>query len=203
MTTPDNSGLGAALLQLTQCAERLALLEQRVADNLAECQISTAGLGDGITDLRALVVEQGKLLESVSKIVEKLAPPPDGDGPKPYQIQPSIHWWSVKETERAKALDHLRSWVDHVYRPHYGHLAGMLAPCWEHHDLCLIHLDWLSELHSVLYFNKRTQPILNAQAEYHVRILPASTELMRAETSRCEHNRRPAANGSSSWRGAQ
>ena len=201
MTTPDNGPLAAALMQLTDCATRLALLEQRVTDNLANCEMTTAGLADGITDLRALVVEQSKLLESVSKVVEKLAPPPEGDGPKPYQIQPSIHWWSIKGTERAKALDHLRGWVDHVYRPHYGHLAGMLAPCWADHELCLIHLDWLSELHSTLYFNKRTQAILNAQSEYHVRILPASVELMKAETARCPH-REAAANGSQ-WRGAR
>ena len=195
MTTPDNSGLSAALLQITKCAERLALLEQRVTDNLTECQISAAGTGDAITDLRAVVVEQGKLLESVNDLIKTLVPPPDGPGPKPYEIQPSIHWWSIKDTERAKALDHLRGWVDHVYRPHYGHLAGMLAPCWADHELCLIHLDWLSELHSALYFNKRTQALLNAQAEYHVRILPASVELMKAETARCPH-REAAANGS-------
>ena len=97
-------------------------------------------------------------------------------------------------------LEHLQSWVDHVYRPHYGHLAAMLAPCWADHDLCLIHIDFLSELHSVLYFNTRTQALLNAQAEYHVRILPASVELMKAETERCAH--KAAANGSK-WRGAQ
>ena len=57
---------------------------------------------------------------------------------------------------RTKAVEHLRSWVDHVYRPHYGHLAVMLAPCWDRHELCLVHLDWLTELHSYLYFNKRT-----------------------------------------------
>ena len=78
----------------------------------------------------------------------------------------------------------------------------MLAPCWDRHELCLVHLDWLSELHSYLYFNKRSASILTAQAEYHVRILPASAELMRVETSKCEHNRRTAANGSS-WRGAR
>ena len=43
-----------------------------MTDNLAKCQMTTAGLADGITDLRALVVEQSKLLESVSKVVEKL-----------------------------------------------------------------------------------------------------------------------------------
>lgn len=173
-----------------------------MTDNLTECQISAAGTGDAITDLRVLVVEQGALLESVNDLVKTHVPPPEPDGPKPYQIQPSIHWWSIKDTERAKALDHLRSWVDNVYRPHHGHLADMLAPCWEHHELCLVHLDWLSELHSFLYFSKRSSGLLTAQAEYHVRILPASAELMRTETSKCDHNRRTAVNGSS-WRGAR
>ena len=201
MSTPDN-GLTAALLKITECAERLALLENRVAGNLSNCEMTTAGLGGSIIDLRTVVEEQGKLLQSVNELVKTLVPPPEGDGPKPYQIQPSIHWWSTDAAGREKAIGHLRSWVEHVYIPHYGHLAAMLAPCWADHDLCLVNLDWLSELHSVLYFNKRTQPVLAAQAEYNTRILPATAEMLRAETSRCNHNRRPTANGSA-WRGAR
>ncbi len=200
MTTPD-PGLTAALLKITEHAGRLALVERRVTDNLSQCEMTTAGLSGAVLDLRAVVEQQGTLLESVNDLVRGLLPPPDGDGPKPYQIRPSVHWWSASAKDRRKAVEHLQSWVDTVYRPHYGHLAVMLAPCWADHELCLVNLDVLSELHSALYFNKRTQSILAAQAEYNTRILPATAELLRAETARCPH--RDAASNGSSWRGAQ
>ena len=202
MTTPD-PGLTAALLKITECAERLALLENRVSGNLNNCEMTTAGLGGAITDLRALVEEQGGLLESVSELVKTLAPPPD-DKPAPgYTPRPSVHWWTIKDDERQKAVGHLAAWVEQVYRPFYGHLAVMLGACWAEHPLCLTGLDVLSELHSVLWFQpKRSASLLSAQAEYNTRILPATAELLRAETSRCNHNRRPTANGSA-WRGAQ
>ncbi len=200
MTTPD-PGLTAALLKITEHAGRLAVLERRVTDNLSQCEMTTAGLSGAVLDLRAVVEQQGTLLESVNDLVKDLLPPPDGDGPTPYQIRPSVHWWSASANDRRKAVEHLKSWVDTVYRPHYGHLAVMLAPCWTDHEFCLVNLDWLSELHSVLYFNKRTQALLSAQAEYNTRILPATAELLRTECSRCSH--REAASNGSSWRGAQ
>jgi len=192
MSAPD-PGLTAALLKVAECAERLALAEATMG-----------GLIDGVADLRELVEEHQKLLEKTSAVLAKLMPPdkPDGpDEPPPYVIQPSVHWWSAGADDRDKAVSHLRSWVDDVYRPHYGHLAVMLAPCWADHELCLVNLDWLSELHSTLYFNKRTQPLLVAQAEYNTRILPATAELLRTETAKCAHRDAPA-NGSS-WRGTQ
>ena len=66
----------------------------------------------------------------------------------------------------------------------------MLAPCWPEHDLCLFVLDFLSELHSVLYLRpSRSAHTLADQAEFHLRILPAAAELMKAETTRCDHAR--------------
>ena len=111
------------------------------------------------------------------------------------------HWWTVDADGRRKTIDHIRAWVEQVYRPHYGHLADRLAPCWESHELCLVHLDFLAELHSLIFFSRPSAPILNAHAEYNTRLLPASVDLMRAETARCSH-REAAANGSK-WRGAQ
>ena len=174
--TPDEAsgGLGAILLKLSEFAERLALAEA-----------ATGGLIDGVADLRELVEEHQKLLEKTSKALAKLLPPDKPDEPvepPPYVIQPSVHWWSASPDDRQKAIEHLSGWVEQVYRPHYGHLAVMLAPCWAGHELCLVCLDWLSELHSYLYFSKRTAPILTAQAEYSTRILPATAELMKAET---------------------
>jgi hypothetical protein len=80
----------------------------------------------------------------------------------------------------------------------------MLGACWEQHPLCLVGLDWLSELHSVLYFQpKRSAPLLSAQAEFSTRIMPAVSEQFRAETSSCTHRAPyPGANGSP-WAGAR
>ena len=68
-------------------------------------------------------------------------------------------------------------------------LARSLAPCWPQHDLCLYVLDFVSELHSVLYLRRsRSARTLADQAEFHLRILPAAAELMSAETTRCDHS---------------
>jgi hypothetical protein len=199
--TGDN-GLTAALLKITEHAERLGQLETSVAANLDECQVATAGLGGAITDLRTLVEEQGRLIESLSQLVAALVPPDDGEPAKGYTPRPPIHWWAITADEQQRQVDHLAAWVDQVYRPFYGHLAAGLGQCWQDHPLCWVDLDIMSELHSVLYFQpKRTASLLSAQAEYSTRILPAFAEQMRQETTRCTH--RPEVAPGSAWRGAR
>jgi hypothetical protein len=68
------------------------------------------------------------------------------------------------------------------------------SDCWEDHPLCLVQLDWLSELWSVLYLQPaRSARDLAAQAEFGTRIVPAISGQLATETSRCEHRRIPAA----------
>ncbi len=56
--------------------------------------------------------------------------------------------------------------------------------------MCLFVLDFVSELHSLLYLRPaRSARTLADQAEFHLQILPAAAELMRAETARCDHAR--------------
>jgi hypothetical protein len=198
--TADDGGLTAALLMLTRHAERLGQLEARVADNLQQCEIATGGLAGALGDLRALVEQQGQLIEALSQLVATVVPP-DGDDSPGYKPRAPVQWWTVKGDERRKAVEHLAAWVEQVYRPHYGHLAAGLGTCWQDHPLCLVGLDIVSELHSVLYFNKRTASLLSAQAEYMTRILPAFAEQFRAETRKCTH--RPEAPKGSAWRGAR
>jgi hypothetical protein len=93
---------------------------------------------DGISDAVAVVADQ----------VASLLPPNPGPGYRPI---PAVQWWAIGEEERDEALTRLRDWVGRIYRPHYGHLAITLAECWEDHPLCLVQLDWLSELWAVLY----------------------------------------------------
>jgi hypothetical protein len=115
--------------------------------------------------------------------------PQDEPGYKPIAAP---RWWLLSATDRAEAVERLAAWVDQVYARSYGHLARMLAVCWRDHDLCLFILDFASELHSVLYLqSSRSARTLADQAEFSLRILPASAELMRAETSRCDHTSAP------------
>jgi hypothetical protein len=198
--TADDSGLTAALLKITEHAERLGQLETGVAANLDECRIATAGLGGAVTDLRALVQQQGQLIDALSALVAKVVPPDADDSPG-YKPQPPVHWWKISGDDRRKAVDHLAAWVEQIYRPFYGHLAAGLGDCYQDHPLCLVGLDIVSELHSVLYFNERTVTLLSAQAEYTTRILPAFADQFRAETTKCAHRAEAASGGS--WRGAR
>jgi hypothetical protein len=194
-----DDGLTAALLKITEHAERLGKLEAGVATNLQQCEIATEGLAGAVGDLRTLVEQQGQLIESLSQMVAILVPPDDDAGPG-YKPRPPVQWWTVSDADRAKAVDHLAAWVEQVYRPFYGHLSAGLGVCWQDHPLCLVGLDIVSELHSVLYFQpKRTASLLSAQAEYTTRILPAFAEQFRTETSRCTHRPETA---SGAWRGA-
>ena len=87
--------------------------------------------------------EVNRKLAELTAAIESLLPP----NPRPgYNPAPSVAWWAsnFSDQDRAKALARLRSWVERIYRPHYGHLAAKLADCWEQHPLCLIELDWAS-----------------------------------------------------------
>ena len=104
-----------------------------------------------------------------------------------YQPEPGPQWWKLEGTERDKALNRLRAWVEQVYRPGYGHLAATLAPCWDQHLLCLYGLDWLMELWSALYLTaERKTSMLASQAEWQIRVLPALAEQFHHETASCE-----------------
>jgi len=212
MTADTDDGLGAVLLQLTGQAERLALLEDRVAGNLRHADTTLTNMSKALTSLRGTVDSQAKVLESLDGLGEAVTQlaaqvaalaPPDPEDPGPgYKPIPAVQWWSIDAEGRDRALARLRDWVTRIYRPHYGHLAATLRDCWADHPLCLVQLDWACELWSVLYLQPaRTARDLAAQAEFGTRILPAVSEQLRAETSLCSH-RQTTADGSH-WAGAR
>jgi hypothetical protein len=109
------------------------------------------------------------------------------DGEDGYQPHPAPAWYQLGAAERRAPVAELRDWVEHVYRPGYGHLAS-LGACWPRHDLCLYVLDIASQLWSALYLQpQRTTGLLSAQAEYQVRLLPALAAQLATETSGCGH----------------
>lgn len=135
----------------------------------------------------AVLLQSAALSERVDAVEKLLFDEPDVAGYKPI---PAPRWWLLEGEERAEAVSRLASWVGQVYRPSYGHLAARLPACWEQHPLCLFVLDWLCELHSLLYLrDRRAASALAGQAEWTIRQLPAAADLMAAEAQRCQHAR--------------
>jgi hypothetical protein len=208
-------GFDAALRQLAEHGERLALLDAREAEHFAAVGERLTELGSLVTGLGSAVRDQAALLAAVEGLDEQVATLTtrlaailgDGDGNGDdevgcYRPSPAPRWWKLHGPARAKALGKLAGWVGEVYRPGYGQLASTLGPCWGEHPLCLYALDIASELWSVLYLQaSRTPGVLSAQAEYQTRILPALAGQMLTETTRCGHaQHRPAANGAAGRR---
>jgi hypothetical protein len=200
-------GFDAALRQLAEHGERLALLDQReaehfraVGERLAELGSLVTGLGSAVRDQAAALADLQGLDEQVAALTARLAGavPGDGEGESgSYRPSPVPRWWKLHGQSRDQALERLTGWVEQVYRPGYGHLAATLGPCWAEHPLCLYALDIAAELWSVLYLQAgRTPGTLSAQAEYQTRILPALAGQMMTETHRCGHaQHRATANG--------
>ena len=221
MSTPVRGpadAVTAVLLQITQHAERLAVLDEReashyreIASRLAELARHLAETSDRADAAHATATGQAAILGSLDGLDEQVAglaaqltgmaaARDGGRGSDSSQPARAPRWWKLEGDEREVALARLRAWVEQVYRPGYGHLSAALGPCWELHPLCLYGLDWLMELWSALYLDlTRGAPILVSQAEWQTRLLPALAEQMHIETTRCQHadaapiRRRPAA----------
>jgi hypothetical protein len=182
-----DSALQNVVLQLTETADKLAALERLVSQ-----------LGAGIRQQAGQAARLQALEEAMAALTAKVAEVlPDEQGTaRVYAPRPAPRWWNLSGTERQAEIGRLRGFVEHVYRPGFGHLAARLRPCWESHDLCLYCLDIAAELHAILYLqSRRTASLLNGQVEYATRVLPALADLMSVETrSGCQHHP-PTANG--------
>jgi len=204
MSEPDaDDVMTAALIQIAGHAERIADLDGREASHHADIGQLIASLGgradalstrfDAVTTIlgrHATVINAIDGIDSqvtaITRQLTELTSPDEDD--EAYQPAPAPRWWHPRDPERATATDRLQAWIEHVYRPGYGHLAAKLPPCWEHHPLCLYTLDWLSELWSVIYTGQqRTPGTLAAQAEWQTRLLPAAAAQMAREAAGCRH----------------
>ena len=200
--------LTAALLQITQHAERLAALDEReaahyqqIAGRLAELTRQFADTASAVTGVQATADSQAAILGSLDGLDQQVATLAarltdlvsargrrDSGDDGSYQPAPTTEWWKLTGNERDQALARLRAWVEQIYRPGFGHLAAALGPCWDQHPLCLYGLDWLMELWSLLYLaSDRTAGTIASQAEWQTRLLPALAEQMYLETTRCQH----------------
>jgi hypothetical protein len=195
MDEPD--ALAAALLRLSEHASRLTDLDQREAAHAARASERIQALTDLTAAMRHGLDDQAEILAGLTDLdatvagltarLDEVAPAGDRAA-RGYRPSPSPRFWKLDGEARDEAVARLRAWVEHVYRPGYGHLAASLGGCWEQHPLCLYALDWLSELWSALYLQpRRTAGTLAGQAEWQTRLLTAAAGQMAAETSRCEH----------------
>jgi hypothetical protein len=182
-----DGALPTVVLQLAETSEKLADLERVVA-----------ALGAGVRQQAERTAQLQAVEEALAALTAKISEvlPDEQGSPRVYAPRPAPRWWNLSGEEREAEIGRLRGFVEHVYRPGFGHLAARLRPCWESHDLCLYCLDIAAELHAVLYLqSRRTVPLLNGQAEYATRVLPALAGLMSAETrSGCQHHT-PAPSG--------
>jgi hypothetical protein len=185
-----DGGAEAALLQIAKLKADLSKIQGQVTSNWAAMIGRLSRLSAQIEAAGAVVAAQAEDLQAVRQGLDELrgqAATAAGDG-EGYSPIPAPRWWLLADDELAEAVDRLRDWVAAVYVPGYGSLAARLPRCWAEHPLCLFALDWLSEMHSVLYLQpERGARLLAAQAEWQTRLLPAAVDQMAAECRECAH----------------
>jgi hypothetical protein len=191
--TNDPDPLIAVLDQLTACRERITDTDAREAAHYAELGGQLSQLASMVTTISRALAEDTAAMARLDALDRQVAEFPRQPGTRSednddgYHPHPAPPWWQLDASQRRSPAAELRDWVEHVYRPGYGHLAS-LGTCWPQHDLCLYALDIASQLWSALYLQpERTTGLLSAQAEYQVRILPALAAQLATETTGCGH----------------
>jgi hypothetical protein len=189
--------VAAALAELAAFRDHLTALDSRESAHHTALSGQLAQLAGMITTINRTQAEDTAALarlDDLARQVADLARPrvtarENGSNAKEgYRPRPAPAWRKLTADERRASLGELQDWVEHVYRPGYGHLAAVLGGCWAEHDLCLYGLDIASQLWCVLYLQpERSTSLLSAQAEYQSRILPALAAQLAAETTRCRH----------------
>jgi hypothetical protein len=162
---------------------------QLAGDPLAEVMARLGEHADRLDLLVAAAAARDAKFAELWDLVQGLLPENGGAGAP----VPTPRWHVLEGQERAGAIARLASWVEAVYVPVYGQLAGGLGGCWAEHPLALQVLDHLSETWTQLYERPRTQRILSLQTEFQARIVPVLAEQLRAETARCTAHVRPRA----------
>ena len=156
-TGSDQDAVAALLLQVTDCAERIADLGTRQAADSARLEQLAEKVGAararidaiaGILGRHAAIVTGldglDRQVAAIASQVADLAGPQTETGTGGYEPVPPPRWWRPGENERQAGIDRLRAWVEQVYQPGYGRMAAALPACWDNHPLCLYTLDWRS-----------------------------------------------------------
>ncbi len=196
-----DDGTVAAVLRLADLAGKIERVESAVTRRVDELARDCAAAQEQVDGLcgtlgaltgRAEEIEQrlaevSALLGRMSGQISALTTPPgetDGDDLS-YRVNPPPPWWKPADQRCQDTADRLADWVQEVYRPVFGYLADLLAPCWRRHPLCLAYLDVLHEAWCLLYLNQRDPKMVFAQLDWLTRSLLQAAEVMANETRRC------------------
>jgi len=195
-----DDGTVAAVLRLADLAGKIEQVEgaaSRRFDELArDCaaahdQVSglttvLGGLTGRVDEIDGQLAEVTGLLDRMSGQISTLTESDRGaDDQRGYQVNPPPPWWKPDDQRCQDTADRLADWVQDVYRPVYGYLADLLAPCWQEHPLCLAYLDVLHEAWCLLYLQQRDPKMVVAQLDWLNRSLLQAAEVMANETKRC------------------
>jgi hypothetical protein len=107
---------------------------------------------------------------------------------KGYKPKPSVRFWeNLTEEEIRAEVGALHGWYQQVAMAVLG--APELRDCaWTEHPAIWTVLDTVSELWKTLWIpERRTPPMVAAQAEYLLRIWPGLLETVVRETKACSH----------------
>ena len=194
--SPDD-GTVAAVLRLADLAAKAERADARIDELARDC---TAAI-DQVADMRGtlgtlagradqienrLAEVSGLLSRMSAQITALTEQPADPDSSSQgYKVNPAPPWWKSADPRCAETTARLADWVTEVYRPVYGYLADLLAPCWRRHPLCLAYLDALHEAWCLLYLGQRDPKMVFAQLDWLTRSLLQATEVLANETRRC------------------
>ncbi len=208
MSGPDGTrddGTVAAVLRLTDLAAKVERVEHAAAARIEELARDCAAAMGQITGLRdefgtlggrADGIEQrladvSDLLRHMSEQITALAPAdaePPQTGPA-YRVNAAPPWWKPADGRCEDTRTRLADWVAEIYRPVFGYLADLLAPCWQQHPLCLAYVDTLHEAWCLLYIPPRDPKMVFAQLDWLTRPLLQAAEVLAAETRGCRDGR--------------
>jgi hypothetical protein len=188
--TPHGDSTVAAVLRLTGLAAQVEGLGRDCAaavEQIAGLREEFGTLGGRADGIERRLDEVNALLGRMAEQITALAPadnPPPEAGPV-YQVNPAPPWWKPADPACADTRARLGDWVAEVYRPVFGYLADLLAPCWQQHPLCLAYLDVLHEAWCLLYLLPRDPKMVFAQLDWLTRPLLQAAEVLAAETRAC------------------
>jgi hypothetical protein len=199
----DKDGTVAAVLRLADLAGKIERVDSDVTRRTDELTQDCAATQEQVDRLRGLLgtltgqaedIEQRladmtALLSRMSSQISMLAAPAgetDGDNTG-YRVNPPPPWWKPADQRCQDTADRVADWIQEVYRPVFGYLADLLAPCWRQHPLCLTYLDVLHEAWCLLYLQHRDPKMVFAQLDWLTRSLLQAAEVMANETKRCRN----------------
>ncbi len=191
---PGDDGLVAAVLRLADLAGKIERVDgaatrriAHLARELAAAQDQLGALSGRAGEIEQRLTEVGALLSRLSgQIGALVSPSGEQEDEQPgYRVNQPPPWWRPDDQRCQEAAERLADWIEAVYRPVYGYLADLLAPCWRRHPLCLVYLDVLHEAWCLLYLQQRDAKMVFAQLDWLTRSLLQAAEVMANDTKRC------------------